>query len=87
MEIATDLALMDLTETREGAGLDLFIADEILDGLDGEGTARVLKLLHELRARRGSVFVISHQASMAEIFEKSIRVVKDGGISTLRVKS
>ncbi len=85
MEIATDLALMDLTETQEGSALDLFIADEILDGLDGEGTSRVLKLLHELRGRRGSVFIISHQPAMGEIFEKSITVSKDCGVARLKV--
>lgn len=83
MEIATDLALMDLTETREGAQINLFIADEILDGLDAEGTERVLNLLHELRIRRGSIFVISHQPAMGELFEKSITVVKTDGQSEL----
>ncbi len=83
MEIATDLALMDLTETREGAGLNIFIADEILDGLDAEGTDRVLQLLHQLRSRRGTIFVISHQPSMGEIFEKSITVIKQDGESRL----
>jgi len=87
MEIATDLALMDLAESHEGSKLNLFIADEILDGLDVEGTDRVLRLLQELRARRETIFVISHQPSMSEIFEKSFRVVKDSGISTLRVAS
>lgn len=85
MEISTDLGLMDLTETREGAGLNLFIADEILDGLDAEGTERVIMLLQELRARRGSIFVISHQSSMSEVFEKSITIVKEGGVSRLEV--
>jgi len=83
MEIATDLALMDLAESLEGSKLDLFIADEILDGLDVEGTNRVLKLLQELRSRRETIFVISHQSSMSEIFEKSLYVEKNEGISTL----
>ncbi|MGW8177322.1 MAG: AAA family ATPase [bacterium] len=83
MEIAVDLALMDLAESREGSRLDLFIADEILDGLDVEGTERVVQLLQVLRKRRGTIFVVSHQPSMGEAFEQSINVVKDGGVSTL----
>jgi ABC-type dipeptide/oligopeptide/nickel transport system ATPase component len=83
MEIATDLALMDLVATREGGSVDLLMMDEVLDGLDPEGRQRVLHLLHELRAKRGSIFVISHDAEVAEIFEKSIIVVKDGGKSSL----
>jgi DNA repair exonuclease SbcCD ATPase subunit len=85
MEIATDLALMDLTEAREGAGLSLFMADEILDGLDREGRERVLMLLHELRARRGSIFVVSHNDAMSELFEHEITVVKEGGVARLEV--
>lgn len=84
MEVAADLALMDLCEAREGARMGLFIADEILDGLDQEGVERALTLLQELRAKRGSVFVISHQSSMSEIFEKSILVSKRDGVSTLK---
>jgi DNA repair exonuclease SbcCD ATPase subunit len=83
MEIATDLALMDLAEAREGGGLTLFMADEILDGLDAEGTERVLGLLQELRARRSSVFVISHSSAMSELFERQITVVKEGGVASL----
>jgi DNA repair exonuclease SbcCD ATPase subunit len=85
IEIATDLALMDLAETREGGNLSFFWADEVFDGLDAEGTNRVLTLLHELRARKGTVFVVSHSSSMSEIFEKSITVIKEGGESRLEV--
>ena len=83
IEIATDLALMDLVEMREGARLDLFIADEILDGLDSEGVDRVLTLLKHLRGKRGSIFIISHQPSVSEVFEKAINVSKKGGVTTL----
>lgn len=85
MEIATDLALMDLVSSREGGSLDLLMMDEVLDGLDAEGRARVLQLLHELRARRGSIYVISHEDDVAEIFEKSITVVKDDGVARLEI--
>ena len=81
IEIAIDLALMDLAESREGAGLDIFIADEILDGLDDEGTARVVQLLQALRKRRGTIFVISHQPAMGEAFERTAHVVKQLGTS------
>lgn len=85
MEIATDLALMDLTEAREGAGLSLFMADEILDGLDREGTERVLQMLHDLRSRRGSIYVVSHNENMAELFEHELVAIKEGGVSRLEV--
>jgi DNA repair exonuclease SbcCD ATPase subunit len=86
MEIATDLSLMDLVASREGKHLDILMMDEVLDGLDDEGRQRVLQLLHALRSRRGTIFVISHEVDMAEIFEKSIVVTKEGGTSTLELR-
>lgn len=83
MEIATDFALMDLVATREGSHIDLLALDEVLDGLDLEGRQRVLSLLQEMRKSRGSIFVISHETDVAEIFEKSIMVEKSGGISRI----
>ncbi len=83
MEIATDLALMDLVSSRESARLGLLMFDEVLDGLDGEGRERVLRLLHTLRSERHSIFVISHQPDMSEVFTKAWRVVKRGEISAV----
>ncbi|KKN27797.1 hypothetical protein LCGC14_0860600 [marine sediment metagenome] len=85
MEIASDLALMDLVATREGVQLDLLLLDEVLDGLDREGRSRVLELLGELRRRRGSVFVISHESDLAEEFERVVRVTKRNGCATVEV--
>lgn len=87
MEVATDLALMDLVAARAGGGLDVLALDEVLDGLDAEGRQRVLQLLSDLRSRRGTVFVISHESQMSEIFEKSVTVVKEDGVSRLVMSS
>lgn len=87
MNIATDLALMDLVASREGGCLDLLMIDEVLDGLDDEGSERVLALLHELRGRRSSIYVISHGSTMAEIFEHGIKVVKEDKVSRVEVMS
>ena len=87
MNIATDLALMDLVSTREGGCLDLLMIDEVLDGLDDEGSERVLALLHELRSRRSSIYVISHGDTMAEIFEHGLKVVKDDKVARVEVMS
>lgn len=81
--LATDLALMDILASRERSAIDLLLLDEVLDGLDATGKARVMDLLMDLRASRGSVFVISHDPAIAEMFERTIKVVKSGGISRL----
>ena len=83
MNVATDLALMDLVSNREQGHLNLLMLDEVLDGLDDEGTERVLALLQELRTRRDSIFVISHGTHMSEIFEHGLRVTKESGAATV----
>jgi len=40
-------------------------------------------MLHRLRKRKESIFVISHHADMAEIFERSVNVIKEEGVSWL----
>lgn len=79
--IAIDLALMDLVATREGAQIDLLLLDEVLDGLDAEGRSRMVTLLRLLRETRSSVFVVSHDPTVAESFERRITVRKTDGAS------
>ncbi len=83
MEIATNFAMMDLVATREGSHVNILCLDECLDGLDGEGRQRVVKLLHDLRSVRESIFVISHDPGFAEIFERTVTVTKENGVSRL----
>jgi len=86
MEIATDLALMDLVASQESGHIDLLIMDEVLDGLDREGRNRVMLLLQEIRARRNTIFVISHESDLAEMFEKQVKAIKhDGDTSVERM--
>lgn len=85
LEVATDLALMDLVSTREGS-LNLLIMDELLDGLDREGKMRVMKLLRNLRDKRSSVFVVTHEPDIADDFEHNILVTKKNGASTVEIK-
>lgn len=82
MEIATDMALIDLAESREASSGLLFL-DEVLDGLDSEGEARVLRLLRDLRTRYSSIFVVTHDAAMAEGFDKVLHVIKENKASTV----
>jgi DNA repair exonuclease SbcCD ATPase subunit len=78
---------MDLA-ARELGRPPLLMFDEVLDGLDHEGQERVIRLLHELRGRFGSIFVITHEADISEAFEHVVRVTKaEDGSSTVEVVS
>ena len=86
MEISTNFALMDLVSTKKGSHIDILCLDECLDGLDVEGRQRVVSVLRDLRKRRSSIFVISHDTDLAESFDKLIVVVKEDGVSRIEEK-
>lgn len=86
MEIATDLAFIDLAGASESNSLDLLCLDEVLDGLDVIGRQRLTRLLHTMRSIRGTILVISHDSDISEIFERSITVVKEDGVARLEVR-
>ncbi len=82
IRVAVDLAMMDLAAAR-GLTSNLLLFDEVLDGLDRVGTERMLELLYSLRARKPSIFVISHETGMSEDFEGGLIVVKNGGAAAV----
>lgn len=84
IEIAVDLALMDVADTCESGVSNLFIADEIFDGLDEEGVSRVISLLRHVKKVRSSIFVISHRPLMSDFFEKELIIQKIEGISEIK---
>ena len=57
--------------------------DEIFDGLDEVGIQRVMLLLKERVKNVSSVFVISHNQELKELFENVVTVDKEGGLSTI----
>lgn len=81
IELATELALSEMKRESEGIGMDALFIDEALDGLDAEGQRRVVEWLELLGA--GSIFVISHDPGIAEDFDETIVVRKEGGSSTI----
>lgn len=81
--IASRIGMLFTACAREGSGMDLIILDEILDGLDDIGQSRVESLLLKLREQRGSVYVITHETGMTEIFEKSLEIEKRNKIARL----
>ena len=83
MAVAGDLALMSLAAANLPRAPSLLLMDEALDGLDSEGRARVIEVLRRLRGKRGSIFVVSHEPMMAEVFERAITVRKEGGVASL----
>lgn len=83
LDLASGFALMDLA-AGGGGEIGLLQLDEVLDGLDEGGRACAVSLLKELRTRRPSVLVISHEQDVGEAFESRWEVVMDAdGVSTV----
>lgn len=87
ISIAVDLALMDLVAARERASIDLLMMDEVLDGLDATGKSRIMDLLAELRQKRSTILVVSHDSGISELFENTLTVRKQGRIAVLEEAS
>lgn len=83
IDLAISLALQDYVMSKEATQTNLIGYDEIFDGLDGIGTQRVMGLLKDRVKNVASVFVISHNTELQELFEHSIKVTKIKGVSTI----
>lgn len=87
IELAVGLALMDLVAEREGANVDLLCLDEVFDGLDSTGKARVILLLDSLRKTKGTILVVSHDTEVKGEFDRVWTVTKRDGVSSVTVTS
>lgn len=67
VRVATALALQDLVATRAAKPIQLFIGDEVDHALDAAGLERLMIVLREKAAERGTVLVISHNSLKDEI--------------------
>jgi DNA repair exonuclease SbcCD ATPase subunit len=85
LDLASGFALMDLAASG-GGEIGLLQLDEVLDGLDEGGRACAVSLLKDLRVRKPSVLVISHEQDIGEAFESRWQVIMDAcGVSTVEV--
>lgn len=81
VNLAALLALHDLNNIRHNCESNILILDEVLDSVDELGVNCVKDLLIDLSKKISSIFVISHNAALAEYFENIITVVKENRIS------
>lgn len=79
VELASILSMNELTNMNceDGKGLDLLIADEVLDSADEQGLASVFKALNKTQI---TSLVVSH-GNIAESYPNRILVTKSNGIS------
>ena len=80
-DIVTAFVLGDLAARRLNSPINLAVLDEIMDGLDPAGVAQTFAVLQDLVQRRSSVFVVTHNPLLQDVFDTVITVRKEGGVS------
>lgn len=81
VELASILSMNQLTNMNceDGKGLDLLIADEVLDSADENGLASIFKALNKTQL---TSLVVSH-SPVSEGYPNKITVVKQNGVSSI----
>jgi DNA repair exonuclease SbcCD ATPase subunit len=79
IDVAVNMALQDLVLSRSNKRLDFIVYDEVFEGLDAIGSEKVIHLLQEKAKKCGTIFVITHNDSLKQLFSKSLVVRKENG--------
>ena len=83
IDLAISLAINDFIASRSGKRFNLLLLDEVFENIDETGVYFVIKVLEELSRNRSSVFVITHQDSLASYFDDTIMFSRREGLSVL----
>lgn len=81
IDLAISLAMQDYVMSRSNIKPSFIGYDEVFDGLDGVGIERIMTVLKERIKDIPSIFVISHNSNLKELFENTITVEKKGGMA------
>ena len=84
VDIAINLALQDLIASRSINKINISFYDEVFDGLDEVGINAILDLLQEVSKEKDSIFVISHNPHIQDVFDHVITITKENGYSFVK---
>jgi len=84
VSFAVAYAMKFLAEYYNNIKLNFDFYDEALDGLDYAGCEHVINFLREELERFSSIFIITHNAELKRLCDKSVIVVKSGGVSEIK---
>jgi len=81
--LAIAFALSDLAELHSSKKIPFRFLDEPFEGIDAAGMDSVVSLLLDQAKKYSTVFVVTHQNHLKELFPKEIQVIKEKGFSRL----
>lgn len=82
IDLAVDLAVIDIIETKIGKGADFFVIDEPFDGLDSVCKENCLEILKQVDTSK-KIIMVDHSSELKEMISDVITVVKNGENSTV----
>lgn len=82
VELAVDLAVIEMIEHKTGKGADFFILDEPFDGLDSICKEQCLDLLQGLDTNK-KIIMVDHSTELKAMVNEVITVVREGEESNI----
>lgn len=82
LDLATSFALRDVVEEISGSSTNLSVLDEVIEGLDSCGSENFAEMLQNMSGNK-SIFVVSHNAALVNVFDRVLTAEKSRGVSRL----
>jgi len=77
IDLAVDLAVIDMIESKAGKGADFFIMDEPFDGLEEINISQCLEILQQVDTNK-KIIIVDHNPIAKEMINDRIIVQRDG---------
>jgi len=75
VDLAVDLAVIDIIEDKVGKGANFFIIDEPFDGLDTDGKEQYLEIIKNLNSNK-QIILVDHSPELKEMISDVIKIDK-----------
>lgn len=82
IDLAVDLAVIDVIETKASKGANFLFMDEPFDGLDSVCKENCLEILKQIDTNK-KIIMVDHSSELKEMVSDVILVVKNGETSTI----
>ena len=82
IDLAVDLAVIDVIEHKTGKGANFFCVDEAFGGLDGAATEQCLEIIKQVDLNK-KIILIDHSPELKEMISEVIKVEKNNASSTI----
>jgi len=82
VDVGTMLAIRDVAVKKMGLTFEQLFYDEIFDGMDASGSARIMDLLRK-RYRDTNIFMVTHDSELKSHGDNQLIMIKEDGISRI----